>query len=63
MKKFLSVVFVFVIAAMFALNTSAAGSDLADIGKTVITFEDWSYEKVNSYGWEIDEYVVSDDEV
>lgn len=57
MKKITAVLIAILLTTATVFSAYAAPADLASAGKTVITDENWSYEKVNVYGWEIDEYV------
>ena len=44
-----------------SVSANAEIADLAQTGdKIVITDDNWAYEKVNVYGWELDEYVGTD---
>ena len=63
MKRISAVILSFILILTACVSASAASGDLAEIGKTVFTDENWSYEKVYTYGWELDEYVGSAAEI
>lgn len=61
MKKALLILLSLVLLLSVPLSVTAKSSELVPIGEKVIfTDENWAYEKVNVYGWELDEYIGSD---
>lgn len=58
MKRFFSIVLSLLLMFTACVSASAAVTDIADTGdKVVFKDENWAYEKVNVYGWELDEYI------
>lgn len=57
MKRFFAIVLSLLILLTLCVSVSAAENNKVLLGdKTVIKLNGWAYEKVNSYGYEIDEY-------
>lgn len=64
MKKVLSAFLALIMILSVSASASAATSDIADTGKTVVTIGDWVYEKIKlDTEWELDQYIGSDTEV
>ena len=64
MKKILSLLIILTLLSYSVVSFGAASSDLCETGKTVISIDDWVYEKINKdTQWEIDEYIGSEDVV
>lgn len=58
MKKLVSLMLAVCILAVSSVCVFAVDTDSVETGKTVVTFGDWVYEKINNdTQWELDEYV------
>ena len=64
MKRLFTAIIALLLFLCFCTSASALSYDIADTGEKVIfTDENWAYEKVNVYGWELDEYIGTATEV
>ena len=64
MRRFILVLFSLLLVLCLSVSVAAQSTEVALSGdKVVITDENWAYEKVHVYGWEIDEYLGDSSEV
>lgn len=63
MKRLLAILLTVTLFSLTMLSAGAVAMDDAEVGNVIITDGEWAYEKVNVYGYEIDEYIGSVAEV
>lgn len=64
MKKFICIILSLLFVTSCMISVSAADAELAETGKTLVTYGDWVYERISGDRyWEIDSYVGEDTEL